>query len=135
MFIIEAYNGKRTWISGILLDEGAAKEYFNLIPEDLRNFQTTISISTLSYPFYIIEERKTFRYLNRADVEGLFDSISRLDDDDHVYFNLYFITQDYRHSDPGVDYMGILNHMHIDNRFLKLYQRYGKDLLERNRMA
>ncbi|WP_079913011.1 hypothetical protein [Paenibacillus sp. 32352] len=135
MFIIEAHNGSRTWISGILRDEEAAKDYFNSIPEDLRKFQSIISVSKLSYPFYIVEERKSFRYVNRADVEGLFDRISKLDDEDHVYFNLYFITQDYRHSEPGVDYMGILNHIHIDNRFLKNYQRYGIDLLVRNRMA
>jgi hypothetical protein len=135
MFIIEAHNGKRAWISGILQDEAAAKDYFNAIPEDLRKFQSINSVSTLSYPFYIVEERKTFRYLNQADVEGLFDNISKLDDENHVYFNLYFITQDFRHSEPGIDYMGTLNHMHIDNRFLKLYQRYGKDLLVRNGMA
>ncbi|GMK39055.1 hypothetical protein PCCS19_21090 [Paenibacillus sp. CCS19] len=135
MFIIEAHNGSRTWISGILQDEEAAKDYFNSIPEDLKKFQSIISVSTLSYPFYIVEGRKSFRYLNRADVEGLFDRISKLDDEDHVYFNLYFIIQDYRHSEPGLDNMGILNHMHIDNRFLMNYQRYGMDLLVRNRMA
>jgi hypothetical protein len=135
MFIIEARKDKRTWISGILQDEDEAKEYFNLIPDNQRGYQSIVSVCLIEYPFYIVEETTTFTYLNLSDVVDLLNNISKMDDDDHVYFNLYFIIQDYRHSKPGVDYMGSLSHIHIDNQFLELYQQYGQNLLVRNGMA
>ncbi|MFB6364331.1 hypothetical protein ACFCP7_09735 [Paenibacillus elgii] len=135
MYIIEAHNNIMAWISGIFQDEEAAMQYSDSIPDELKDYQRIISISTLNYPFYIVEEGKTFRYLNHVDVEGLLDNINKLDDEDYVYFNLYFITEDYRPRKPGTDYMGILNHLHINNGFLEHYQAYGNDLLVRNRMV
>ncbi|MGN7764872.1 hypothetical protein [Paenibacillus sp. 22594] len=65
----------------------------------------------------------------RSWISGIFE------DDDRVYFNLYYITQDFEPKIPGSDYMGANKHLHIDNSFLNSYATYGKDLLVRNHMA
>lgn len=135
MFIIEANKDRNSWISGIFKDEELTKKYMGLIPEELLRYQRIKTLETVKYPFYIIEEENEFKYINNEEVEEIIKSIVVKENEDHVYFNLYFITKDYQPKKPGTDNMGMINHLHIDNRFLEFYEEYGKDILTRNKMA
>lgn len=135
MFIIEAHNDNDRWISGVFEDEEKAKEYIKLIPEILFRYQQFKTVSKVKYPFYIIEVGKEFRYVSSEEIEGEIQNIVAKDDVDYVYFNLYFIRGDYQPKKPGTDYMGILNHIHVDNRFLDFYKHHGMDALTRYKMA
>ncbi|SEU33026.1 hypothetical protein [Paenibacillus sp. NFR01] len=135
MFIIEANNDRNSWISGIFKDEELTKKYIEIIPEELLRNQRIKTLETIEYPFYIIEIGDKFYYINNEEIEEKIKSIVVEEDKEHVYFNLYFIPKDYQPKDPGTDNMGMINHVHIDNRFLEYYKEYGKDILTRNRMA
>ena len=69
------------------------------------------------------------------DIEKILDGIKLIEDEAHIYVNLYFINKDFRPLKTGTDNMGLMNHLHINNEFLKFYKEYGRDLLIRNRMA
>ncbi|MCL6603646.1 MAG: hypothetical protein K6T94_12280 [Paenibacillus sp.] len=136
IYIIEVSHGQKKWISGIFEEQQAALKYYDAIPGDLKEYQSVTLTTSLSYPFYIVEEGPHFTYLDYyKDLEELLNHINIIEDQDHVYFNLYYIAKDYIPKKPGTDYMGILNHLHIDNHFLEHYKVQGRDLFTRNRMA
>ncbi|MNO08305.1 hypothetical protein D3C81_2308860 [compost metagenome] len=62
------------------------------------------------------------------------NNIELVHDSDEVYFNIYTINADYQPKNPGTDYMGILNHDHIDNDFLDWYRNEGDEFLKRRRI-
>ena len=133
MYIIEASGEHWSWISGIFKDENRAKEYFKTIPAELKEIQTIIETS-LDFPFYIIESNRTFNYLDKNGMKREFERIYRVDDQNYVYFNIYVIDSEYFPKKPGTDYMGILNHDHIDNSFLEWYDKEGEEFLKRRRI-
>lgn len=136
LYIVESNDNGRVWVSGIFEDESIALKYLNSITaENMRGRHRIEQADALSFPFYIIEEKRSFTYLNQSETLKRLDDIVQVEDDDHVYFNLYYITQCYQPPEPGIDYMGSLNHVHIDNRLLEWYQQDGLDFLIRNRMA
>ncbi|KGE16802.1 hypothetical protein [Paenibacillus wynnii] len=136
IYIIEVSNGQNKWISGIFEEQQATLKYYDSIPGDLNEYQSVTSITSLNYPFYIVEEGTHFTYLDYyKDLEELLEHINIIEDQDHVYINLYYITNDYISKKPGTDNMGILNHLHIDNHFLEHYKVQGRDLFTRNRIA
>jgi hypothetical protein len=124
MFIIQSFDGTRGWVSGIFLSEIEAKAHMNVIPvsEQSHNLRSI----ELNYPFYIIEnhtrpESDRFAYTNK---EGLIRRIITMEPSDNLddippdYCTVYAIYKDYRPPNPGEDYMGSLDHHHIDNDFL-----------------
>lgn len=104
----------------------------------------------VQYPFYIAEyTEKTmlgavgarfWPIFNdeslRFILDGLADSEQMPDVDlgdgsidEHVYLNVYLIDEDFEGhpEEPGRDYMGILDHDHIDNESLVRYASQGDD--------
>lgn len=128
MFVIEAGKGRRSWISGIFEDEEQANEFIRKLPSEMKLIKRKVPLQGIQYPFYIIEEGLEFIYLNHLQIGEILDGITKVEDDDRVYFNLYYITQDFEPKIPGSDYMGAIKHLHIDNSFLNSYATYGKDL-------
>ena len=55
MFIIVATKGSLKWVSGVFQAEDVARQYMDLIPEELKGYQKFIQIENITYPFYIIK--------------------------------------------------------------------------------
>lgn len=121
------------WISGVFQAEDVAGQYMNLIPDELKGYQSLIQVENITYPFYIIE-RQDFQFLSRNEVMTLFDHTDVSEDEDEVHFNIYTIDSDYRPKKPGTDYMGILRHDHVTNDFIEMYQEEGSAFLSKRRI-
>ncbi|MFS0870319.1 hypothetical protein [Paenibacillus xylanilyticus] len=133
MFIVFAERGQLKWISGIFREAQQAKNYLEIIPEELKEYQRLVRLDHIEYPFYIIET-KGFSYLSKIEVIELLNSTSVSDDEDQVHFNIYRIDSDYRPKKPGTDYMGILRHDHVTNDFLRDYKKAGMAFLINRRI-
>ncbi|WP_127531003.1 hypothetical protein [Paenibacillus kobensis] len=133
MYIIEAQNDKRAWISGIFDNECMARTYLESIPSELKENQKLIQVQ-LSYPFHIVERDRHFKYVGKDEMIRELDQIDLVNDSDKVYFNIYTITSDYQPNLPGTDYMGILNHDHITNDFMTWYSNEGEEFLKKRRI-
>jgi hypothetical protein len=133
MYIIEASDEYDTWISGIFEQEHMAKTYIDSIPTNLKEKQKLIYVK-LSYPFHIIERDRTFKYSNKKEMIQELNEIELDKDIEKVYFNIYTINSDYQPKKPGTDYMGILNHDHVDKDFINWYRNDGEEFLKRRRI-
>jgi len=133
MYIIEARDDHNSWISGIFEQDFRALTFLDAIPINVKEVQKLIHVD-LFYPFYIIEKDRTFKYLNTNEMIQELNAIEVVNDSDKVYFNIYTINSDYEPKNPGTDYMGILNHDHIDNNFIDRYKNEGEEFLKRRRI-
>ncbi|MBT2284894.1 hypothetical protein J7E78_15230 [Paenibacillus polymyxa] len=135
MFIIVANKGKLKWISGVFQAEEVARQYMDLIPDELKVYHEFIQIENITYPFYIIERQASpFRFLDKDEVISLFDHTDISEDEDEVHFNIYTVDSDYRPKKPGTDYMGALRHDHVTNEFIEMYRKEGTEFLSRRRI-
>ncbi|MFX3647836.1 MAG: hypothetical protein ACE3K2_28520 [Paenibacillus sp.] len=135
MFIIVGTKGNLKWISGVFQAEDVAKQYMDLIPDELKVYQEFIQIENITYPFYIIERQESlFRFLGKDEVISLFDHTEVSEDEDEVHFNIYTVDSDYRPKKPGTDYMGALRHDHVTNEFIEMYREEGTAFLNRRRV-
>lgn len=133
MYVIEARDQKRHWISGIFESKGDLKEYISQIPEYLIDIQHIVELPFTNYPFYIIE-KLGYKYLKKDEFLKYLDQFIYDDtDEESVFFNFYFINSDYKPDRPGTDYMGILRHDHVTSRFFKFYKKDREKFLRRNR--
>ncbi|WP_145320086.1 hypothetical protein [Paenibacillus xylanexedens] len=135
MFIIVATKGDLKWISGVFQAENVARQYMDLIPDELKAYQKFIQIENLTYPFCIIERQESpFRFLGKDEVISLFDHTNVSQDEDEVHFNIYTVDSDYRPKNPGTDYMGVLRHDHVTNEFIEMYREERTSFLSRRRI-
>ncbi|KAA8746935.1 hypothetical protein [Paenibacillus sp. UASWS1643] len=135
MFIIVANKGKLKWISGVFQAEEVARQYMDLIPDELKVYHEFIQIENITYPFYIIERQESpFRFLDKDEVISLFDHTDISEDEDEVHFNIYTVDSDYRPKKPGTDYMGALRHDHVTNESIEMYREEGTVFLSRRRI-
>ncbi|WP_146117059.1 MULTISPECIES: hypothetical protein [unclassified Paenibacillus] len=115
--------------------EEVARQYMDLIPDELKAFQEFIQIENITFPFYIIERQASpFRFLDKDEVISLFDHTDISEDEDEVHFNIYTVDSDYRPKKPGTDYMGILRHDHVTNEWIEMYREEGAEFLIRRRI-
>ncbi|MEK4661744.1 hypothetical protein MHH93_07615 [Priestia sp. FSL H7-0729] len=135
MYIIVANKGKLKWISGVFQAEEVARQYMDLIPDELKKYQEFIQIGNITFPFYIIERQESpFRFLGKDEVISLFDNTDVSDDEDEVHFNIYTVDSDYRPKKPGIDYMGALRHDHVTNEFIEMYRKEGTKFLRKRKV-
>ncbi len=119
MLIIESIGKRRNFIAGISDTKTKAEDFWSLI-QDKENFRLS-EIKEIEFPIYIVESLNQFEYLNSVDrILQKIKSIEVLnpDDGEAVYFNLYKVDQEFLPENPGIDRMGILPHIHIDNEHL-----------------
>ncbi|WP_458125914.1 hypothetical protein [Paenibacillus sp. Z3-2] len=129
MFIMVATRNLK-WVSGVFQAEDVARQYMDLIPDELKAYQEFIQIENITYPFYVIERQESpFRFLGKDGVIALFDKTDVSEDEDEVHFNIYSIDSDYRPKKPGTDYMGILRHAHVTNELIERYREEGTSFL------
>lgn len=121
MNYIEAVKDNRKWISGIFLKDVDAQNYFQLIPEDIRDNQLIKSVNLEKYPVYLVEAEE-FYFVDLKGIREAIDKIKLIPDFEYAYINIYEITEDFAPEKPGKDYMGILKHVHVDNEYLARYQ-------------
>src|SRR5262245_52833636 len=132
MFVVQAVDGFGRWISGVFDCKAATDAYLALIPAEARAKQSVIELPGLSYPFYICEDEKGFRFLTEAEATAALKQYAGQqwrDDEDWCYANLYRIAEDWRPKRPGSDYMGILPHHHVTNFTLESVARDGVESL------
>lgn len=114
MFVIEARKGRARWISGLFRSADRARSFHASIPEDEREHHRLYELDSSDYPVYMIDD-EDFRFVTADQVERALDEIERVDDEDHVYFNVYRFVADHESDPPGADEMGMLSHHHIIN--------------------
>ncbi|MDQ0657779.1 hypothetical protein [Paenibacillus sp. W2I17] len=51
MFIIVATKGNWKWVSGVFQAEDVARQYMDLIPDELMGYQEFIEVEDIAYPF------------------------------------------------------------------------------------
>jgi hypothetical protein len=134
MFVVQVVDGSRRWISGVFTSKAATDAYLALIPGEARAKQSVIDLPELSYPLYICEDEKGFRFLTEAEVATELKKYAgelRRDDEGWCYTNLYRVADDWQPKRPGTDYMGALPHHHVTNFTLQCVEQHGFESLWR----
>ena len=126
MNYIEAVKGNRKWISGIFMSEQDTDNYFQLIPEDIRDSQRIKWVNFDKYPVYLVEAEE-FYFVNLKGIREAINKIKVIQDFEYIYINIYEITKDFVPEKPGKDYMGILKHVHVNNEYQKRYTKFGDE--------
>jgi hypothetical protein len=132
MFVVQAEVGSRRWISGVFSSKAATDAYLELISAGPRANQSVIELPGLSYPLYICEDERGFRFLTEAEIVAelkQYTGKQRRDDEGWCYTNLYRIADDWRPQRPGTDSMGSLPHHHVTNDTLDCAEQYGFESL------
>ena len=119
--IVSIEHKSRRFLTGIFNNPEALEAYW----QELSNPDQFIKVETQlpHYPIYIIEgwENRPFRYTaSQAEVMEIVKQCPIEEDEDNVYFNLYRIKEDWRPPMAGTDYMGVLEHYHIDQWHLDI---------------
>jgi len=135
MYVVQAVDGRRRWISGVFRSKVAADEYLCLIPDQARGKHFVLDLAGLSYPLYVCEDGvKGFRFLTEAEVVAdlkQYATEQRQKSEDWCYTNLYRIEDDWCPRLPGTDYMGVLPHYHVNNWTLDRVEQEGFESLWR----
>lgn len=126
MDYIEAVRDNRKRISGIFLNEKDAEDYFQLIPEDIRDGQKIKSVNLKEYSVYLVEAEEYY-FVDWNGVREAINKIQVIQDFEYSYINIYEIQKDFIPHKPGKDYMGMLKHVHVDNQYLESYRKFGED--------
>ena len=132
MFVVQATDGFRRWISGAFHSRSAVDMYLSQIPKKQRSKQSIIDLAGLTYPLYICEDEKGFHFLTEVEVITALKHYTndlRHDDEDWCYTNLYRIVGNWQPKLPGTDYMGSLPHYHVTNSTLEKVEQYGFESL------
>ncbi|MCJ8278604.1 MAG: hypothetical protein MJK14_01300 [Rivularia sp. ALOHA_DT_140] len=124
MNYIKAVKGNRKWISGIFLKQEDADNYFQLIPEEIKDGQIIKSVNFEDYPVYLVEA-EDFYFVDLEGVREAIDKIEEVQDFKYIYINIYEIKNDFLPDKPGQDYMGCLKHIHVNNEYLERYKKFG----------
>lgn len=127
MDYVEVVRENRKWISGVFLQSKDAENYFQLIPEGIKNYGRIKSVNFDRYPVYLVESEEFYF----VDLKGLHQAIIKIEilpNFKYIYINIYEITEDFVPKKPGTDYMGILKHAHVNNEYLERYQKFGGKL-------
>ena len=132
MFVVQAVDGRRRWISGVFGSRAVAEEYLALIPQDHRPKHTVTDLGPLTYPLYVCEDDQGFRFLTEIEAIAELKRYARdlrQEDEDWCHVNLYRIPADWQPLQPGTDYMGALPHHHVNNFILECVERNGFESL------
>jgi len=135
MYVVQAVDGRRRWISGVFRSKVAADAYLSLISVSARGKHSVLDLAGLSYPLYVCEDgTEGFCFLTEAEVVAdlkQYATERRQESEDWCYTNLYRMTDDWRPCQPGTDYMGALPHYHVDNWTLDRVEQDGFESLWR----
>jgi len=142
MFVYVAKK-RNAWVGSIFQYNADAVEWWAKVPDHAREVLEGLEQPGLEYPFLIIEwfpedelgkpgraSSNGFEFVSLDEGEDALKQIVRqdstgIDKGDFTYCNVYLIAEDYTgHPDkPGADYMGALEHWHIDNDYLDLFAK------------
>ncbi len=123
MFVIEAdQHGRRRWISGIFRTRADAEALLGRVPETLSRWQQIVEVPFDDYPVYVVEA-DGFRFLSLDGLKAVLEGTTTEGDDSvESHLTIYKIERDFAPRKPGEDSMGLLPHIHVDDRFLRRYQ-------------
>ena len=106
MYIIEGQKGIQKWISAIFQEENKAKAFWDTIPEGLKQYQRLYQLEQPKYPLFVIEQNQ-FRFVDEEELQLAIHCKTS-------YFTYYIIAEDFAPQKPGIDYMGSLEHYHVE---------------------
>lgn len=133
VYIVNGSDGKYRWISGIFNEEKDMLNYIDLMPEEIKKYQSITELKNIEYPFYIIEKENEFTYIEKNDeLLKMIEEIELSHEENKVYFIIYTIQSDHSSNKPGTDYMGIIKHEHVTNDFIEWYRKKGEEFLIQN---
>jgi hypothetical protein len=75
MNYIEAVRANRKWISGIFLEKRHAQNYFQLIPEDIKDGQMIKLVNFEDYSVYLVEGEEFYF----VDLKGVHEAINKIE--------------------------------------------------------
>lgn len=130
MFSIEVKDQPLNWIAAIFDDVAAGEAYKSKLTAAGHENVELIAISVPNYPVYAIERTtkddagNDQNYFEYASEEGYLQLIreqklQQVEDDWEVYFNAYIFEEAYFQDTLESSQMGAINHVHVDNYFLK----------------
>ncbi len=114
MYAIVHNNSVTSWISGIFQDRDRAIAYLATISVDLQPKLLEFPIN--HYPVYLLEVDRNFTYNCETDIIAFVSKLTLQDNEDWCYGNIYYINQDWQSRRAGKDYMGMIPHLHLDNK-------------------
>ncbi|VAW82352.1 hypothetical protein MNBD_GAMMA12-957 [hydrothermal vent metagenome] len=121
---------RKTYLSGIFKIKGDAEEYLRKYPDNVKS-NTSLERIDCVYPFFITEDEKGFRYFDEVGVSKVIEELVQdpVSDEEYCYTNLYRVAEDYFCNKPGKDYMGIIQHWHIENSLIREIKSNGLNSL------
>jgi len=122
----------RRYLTGIFANKSQAIAHHQKMKEEEKDPKDNfllIDTNLPFYPIYLIEGlEKTFIYTD--DQTHIIDLLKRTSqnrktDPDHIYYNIYRITENDYCPYLGSDSMGMLEHYHINNKDLDYFEKTG----------
>lgn len=126
MFVIENRRADRHWIAGIFQARDDAEAFLaSIVGEHAR----LVEIASCRYPFFVLES-DGFEYGDLFWVQARLRTMPPVADDDAILCKVYLITEDFRPKRPGSDYMGLLQHWHVESSQLRQATEFAAMLTE-----
>lgn len=113
MYALESVNTRGwRWVSGVFLDWDTAAYELGGIPPQPGTSHAIVQTEAEQFPIFIIENNG-FRYVGLPELLERLDALEPRDDEDHVHFNVYALSECFKPEVPGRDEMGRILHWHI----------------------
>ena len=109
---------ERRWISGVFQDKHKALAYIESIPPDIKQPELR-KFEVKNYPVFLLEAKGVeFTLYKEVDINEYIKNIIIEDeeDEDRLYANIYYLEEDWYSPRPGTDWMGEIQHTHLDDR-------------------
>jgi hypothetical protein len=112
MYVIVSTRGSRRWLSGVFRDAREAEACCSSLSNDERVLHTLHPIRPKQFPFFVLEARSGFTFLDPAEAEQAIAHLSAPDPGAEQI--LFAILSEYVPDVAGRDEMGHLPHVHLD---------------------
>jgi hypothetical protein len=123
MHVIVSTRGSRRWLSGVFRDARDAEAHCSSLPNDERVLHAVHGIGPTEFPFFVLEARSGFTFLDLVETEQVIAHMPAPDTDAEQI--LFAILSEYRPDIAGRDDMGRLRHVHLDQDHITNLRRLG----------
>ena len=127
MYVIKITQDAESWLVAISLQKDTAQEYLGTLSDEMQCLASCFEIEIKNFPFVVIENKETdyeqsdyFEFCTLEELQARIDllRLTMTEDCEHVYFNYYFIDEEYFQTVSEQNYMQYLGHTVVTNDFL-----------------